>query len=204
MRRIAIATLALGLAACLPVLAQNVSLDPAQSPSGTYGVNAGHTQVLFSILHLGLTDYYGRFDKISGTLEYDGKRPEHSSVFIAVDTSSLDVPSARLTDQLKSAAVFDAQHFPAATFKSTSIVRTGPTTGRISGLLTIRNVTRPVILDATFNGGEQGPIGGYSLGFRAAGTIRRSDFGLNRTIWTSFVGDDVHLIITAMFDRQKG
>lgn len=205
MRRIAVVVLAAGLAACLPVLARNVSTDPAQSPSGTYSANAGHTQVLFSLLHLGLTDYYGRFDRVSGTLAYDGNAPERSSVSISIDTSSIDVPSDRLTADLKSSRVFDVQHFPAATFKSTNIVRTGPMTGRISGLLTIRDVTRPVILDATFNGGGQVPlIGGYALGFRAIGTIRRSDFGLDHTIWSQFVSDDVHLIITAMFDRQKG
>ncbi|HEY3777481.1 MAG TPA: YceI family protein [Rhizomicrobium sp.] len=202
MRRIAVAALAVGLSAC-PVLA-NVSTDPAQSPSGTYSVDVNHTQVLFSVLHLGITDYYGRFDKVSGTLNYDDKQPERSSVSISIDTSTVDVPNDRLTATLKSSAVFETQEYPAATFKSTNIVRTGPTTGRISGRLTIRDVTRPVILDATFNGGEQSPLGGYSLGFRATGTIRRSDFGLNHTIWSSFVSDDAKLIISAMFDRQKG
>jgi polyisoprenoid-binding protein YceI len=204
MRRIAAAVLASALATCTPALAENVSTDPTQSPSGTYTVDPKHTQILFSVLHLGITDYYGRFDTISGTLEYDGKQPEHSSVSISIDTSTVDVPNERLTATLKSSAVFGSQDYPAAIFKSTSIVRTGPTTGRVSGLLTIRNVTRPVILDATFNGGEQSPLSGYSLGFRATGTIRRSDFGLNHTIWSSFVSDDVHLIIAAMFDRQKG
>jgi polyisoprenoid-binding protein YceI len=204
MRQLAATTLALGLAACLPVLAQNVSTTPAQSPSGSYVVNAGHTQVLFSVLHLGLTDYYGRFDKASGTLQYDGTQPERSSVSITIDTPTVDVPSALLTAQLKSSAVFETQQFPTANFKSTGVVRTGPATGRISGLLTIRDITRPIVLDATFNGGEQNPIGGYSLGFRATGTIRRSDFGLNHAIWSQFVSDDVHLIISAMFDRQKG
>lgn len=204
MRRMVVITLAFALAACLPVLAENVSTDPAQSPGGAYAVNVGHTQVLFSVVHLGLTDFYGRFDKVSGTLDYDGKEPEHSTVSITIDTTSVDVPSARLTDQLKSAVVFATQQYPAATFKSTSIQRTGATTGRISGLLTIRDVTRPVVLDATFNGGEQSPLGSYSLGFRATGTIRRSDFGLNHAIWSQFVSDDVHLIVTVMFDRQKG
>jgi polyisoprenoid-binding protein YceI len=202
MRRIAVAVLSLALAACLPVLAQNVATDPAKSPSGVYTVNAGHTQVLFSILHLGLTDYFGRFDKISGTMNYDGNQPEHSSVDISIEMTSIDVPSARLTDELK--GVFGAQQYPIATFKSTAVTRTGPNTGQIAGLLTMRNVTKPVTLDATFNGGGQSPMGGgYALGFRATGTIRRSDFGLTSMIWSPFVSDEVHLIIEAMFDQQK-
>ncbi len=202
MHRIAVAVLSLALASCVPVLAQNVSTDPAHTPAGAYTVNAGHTQVLFSILHLGLTDYFGRFDKISGTLNFDGNQPDHSSVNISIDMTSLDLPSARLTSDVKT--VFGVQQYPAATFKSTAITRTGPNSGQIAGLLTIRDVTKPVTLDATFNGGESSLLtGGYALGFRATGTIKRSDFGLTSMIWSSFVSDDVHLVIEAMFDQQK-
>jgi polyisoprenoid-binding protein YceI len=202
MRRIAVAVLSLALTACLPVLAQNLSTDPAHARSGVYTVNAGHTQVLFSILHLGLTDYFGRFDKISGTMNYDSAKPEQSSVDISIDTTSIDVPSARLTDALK--GVFGVEQFPTAEFKSTSITRTGPNTGRIAGMLTLRNVTKPVTLDVTFNGGEQVPlIGGNALGFHATGTIKRSDFGLNSMVWSQFVSDDVHLTIEAMFDQKS-
>ena len=158
MHRIFVAVLSLALASCLPVLAQNVSTDPAKAPSGTYSVNAGHTQLLFSILHLGLTDYFGRFDKLSGTLNYDDKQPEHSAVNISIDMTSMDLPSARLTDDVKN--VFGVQQYPTATFKSTAITRTGPDTGRMSGLLTIKDVTKPVTLDVTFNGGELSQIGG--------------------------------------------
>jgi polyisoprenoid-binding protein YceI len=202
MRRFIVAVLSLALASCLPVLAQNISSDPAKTPSGVYTVNAGHTQVLFSIQHLGLTDYFGRFDKISGTMIYDGNQPERSTVAISIDMSSIDLPSARLTGDLK--GVFGVQQYPAATFKSTAVTRTGPTTGQIVGSLTIRNVTKPVTLDVTFNGGGQSALaGGYALGFRATGTIKRSDFGLTSMIWSPFVSNDVHLIIEAMFDQRK-
>jgi polyisoprenoid-binding protein YceI len=205
MRRTAIAVFCAGLAACLPVFAQNASINPAQGPNGAYTVDQKHTQVLFSVLHLGLTDYFGRFDRVSGALNYDGTQPERSSVTISIDTTSLDVPNAQLESMLTGASVFDTREFPAASFKSTAITRTGPDTGQITGLLTIRNVTRPVTLDATFNGGEPNPMGGgYALGFRATATIKRSDFGLNHAIWSQFVSDDVHVIIEAMFDQQKG
>lgn len=207
MRRFAITVLSLGIlcTAMYPAAGQNVSKDPVRAPNGAYEVDPhGHTQVLFSILHLGLTDFYGRFDKVSGTLNYDGNQPERSSLSIAIDTSSVDTPSDPLTAILKGPSVFDTQHFPTANFKSTTVTRTGPDTGRVAGLLTIGNVTKPVTLDVTFNGGEQNPLGnGYALGFRASATIRRSDFGLNTMSWSMYVGDDVHLIIEAMFDQQK-
>jgi polyisoprenoid-binding protein YceI len=204
MRRSVIAALALGLGLVLPVQAQTVTKDPSRAPNGSYTVDFEHTQVLFSILHLGLTDFFGRFDKISGTLAYDGKEPERSSLSITIDTTSIDTPLDRLTDDLKGGSVFDTAQFPTATFISSSVARTGPDTGRIAGLLTIRNQTKPVTLDVTFNGSESSPLaGGYALGFHATTTIRRSDFGLNRTIWSPFVGDEVRLTIEAMFDRKK-
>ena len=75
----------------------------------------------------------------------------------------------------------------------------------MTGMLTIKNVTRPVTFAVTFQGGENNPMGGgYALGFRATGSIKRSDFGLNSTVWSPYVSDDVNLIISAMFDQQKG
>lgn len=207
MRQFSITVLLLWIlnSAVFPAAAQSVSTDPIRTPNGAYEVDPhGHTQLLFSILHLGLTNYYGRFDKVSGTLNYDGNQPERSSLSITIDATSIDTPSDRLTGELKDPSVLNTQQFPAATFKSTAVTRTGPDTGRVTGLLTVRNVTKAVTLDVTFNGGEQNPLGnGYALGFRATATIRRSDFGLNTMGWSMYVSDDVHLIIEAMFDQQK-
>jgi polyisoprenoid-binding protein YceI len=202
MRKIVFAVLGLALAGAVPVSAQSVSKDATQAPAGTYTVNDDHTQVLFSILHLGLTEFHGRFDRVSGTLTFDGTQPERSALSVTIDTTRLDTTSVRLNNDLK--AVFRTQQFPTAVFKSTAITRTGADTGRISGTLTLRDVTKPVILDVTFNGGRKPPLSdGYSLGFHANGTIRRSDFGLDQMIWSHMVGDEVNLTIEAQFDQQK-
>ena len=202
MRRIRLAAVALAISSAVPALGDTVSKDPAQAPAGAYAVEAKHTQVLFSITHQGLTNFNGRFDAISGTLSFDGKQPERSQLSITIDTTSIDTPNAQLNGSLKT--VFRTQQYPTAVFKSTSIARTGPDTGRISGMLTIRDVTKPVILDVTFNGGAKALMSSaYSLGFHATGTIRRSDFGLDQMIWSRFVGDDVRLTIEAEFDQQK-
>ena len=199
------ASLALGFAFASTAGAQSVSKDPSRAPNGAYEADADHSQVLFSVLHVGLTDYFGRFDKVSGTLNFDGNQPERSAVSITIDMNSIDAPIERLTAGLKGADVFDSQQYATATFKSTSIARTGPNTGRVSGTLTIRNVAKPVTLDVVFNGGTQNPMKpGYSLGFRATGTIKRSDFGLTAMSWSPFISDDVQLIIEAMFNQQKG
>lgn len=202
MRNTVFAAIALALFACAPASSQTASKDPAQAAAGPYVADWKHTQVLFSIVHLGLTEFHGRFDKIAGTLDFDNQQPERSATSIAIDTTTLNTPNDTLNNDLKT--IFRVQQYPTAVFKSTSITRTGPNTGRMNGLLTIKDVTKPIILDVTFNGGEKSPMGGaYSLGFHATGTIRRSDFGLDRMIWSRFVGDDVQLTIEAQFDKKS-
>jgi polyisoprenoid-binding protein YceI len=193
------------VAAAPSALAQSVSRDVSRAPNGTYQLETSHSQILFSVLHIGLTNYYGRFDKVSGTLNLDANQPERSAVSIDIDTSSVDTPSSRTADELKGPSVFDIAQFGSATFRSTSITRTGPASGRITGDLTIKNVTRPVTLDVVFNGGEQNPLNdSYAIGFRATATIKRSDYGMTGAAWSSLVSDDVQLVIEAMFQRQKG
>ncbi len=185
--------------------AAGVSTDPKQAPAGAYQVEPRHTVVLFAIPHLGLTDYYGRFEKTSGTLNFAPGAPEKSSVSVVIDTTSLTVPSAELLGELAAADVFDSAKFPQATFTSTAVERTGPASGRMTGDLTIHGVTKPVVFDVTFNGGAPSPMGpAYFLGFHATATIKRSDFGLDKMRWTGFVGDDVKLPVEGLFQKQKG
>jgi polyisoprenoid-binding protein YceI len=203
LRRYLVAFLALTSIFATPALADDASKDSSKAPAGAYKLETSHSQIVFSILHIGLTDFYGRFDKLSGTLNYNPAAPEHSAVSIAIDTTSIDTPSSRLNDELKN-SIFDTAHFPGATFKSTSIKRTGPDTGQITGDLTIRNVTKPVTLDVTFTGTESNPLDNSRvLGFHATATIKRTDFGMTGMVWEPLVGDDIKLIIEAMFQRES-
>jgi len=201
MRSVLVASIGL-LALAGPALAQ--SSDPRQAPTGSYSLETRHSQVLFAIPHLGITDYYGRFDKLSGTLSYNSAAPEKSAVSVTIDMTSIDTPSRELMSELMGANVFDSTKYPTATFKSTSVTRTGPTTGTITGDLTLHGVTRPVTLDATFGGVTSDPVSGADdIGFHATATLKRTDFGLTGMVWESFVGDDVKLTIEAMFQHKK-
>lgn len=202
LRRLFIVCLAAGFAASAS--AQTVSKDPSRAPSGAYKIDSAHTLILFSLLHLDLTEYVGRIDRISGTLNFDANEPEKSSTDITADMDSIDTPSGRLNDDLKGPGVFDTAQFPTTTFKSTSLTRTGPDTGRMTGDLTIKGITKPVVFDVVFHGGAASPINGdYMLGFHASTVIKRTDFGLTGMIWNSFVGNDVTLTIEAAFDHAK-
>lgn len=180
------------------------SADPKQAPTGSYSLETRHSQVLFAIPHLGITDYYGRFDKLSGSLNFNSGAPEKSSVSITIDMTSIDTPSRELMGELMGAGVFNTAQFPTATFKSTSVTRTGTNTGTITGDLTLHGVTKPVTLEVTFGGVTADPFSGADdIGFHATTTVKRTDFGLTGMVWEQIVGDDVKLTIEAMFQHKK-
>jgi polyisoprenoid-binding protein YceI len=202
--RVAAALLWLGMASIATPVGAQIATDPASAPDGTYRLETAHSQLLFSIVHLGLTDYYGRFDRLTGTLSFDAHRPERSALSVSVDPASVDTQSVQLNNELSGPDVFDAAKFPAASFRSRAILRTGPSSGQVIGDLTLHGVTRKITLNATFTGGAPNPLsGGYALGFKATGTIKRSDFGITGMRWEPMVSDDVTLIIEAMFDQEQ-
>src|SRR5262245_2259934 len=137
--RIVLASLAFLVAAGAAQAAP--SDDPKKAPTGSYSVDPRHTLVLFAIPHLGITDYYGRFDRVTGSLSYNAGAPEKSSVNITIDMTTIDVPSKELIGELSGGNVFDTAKYPTATFKSTSITRTGANTGTITGDLTLHGIT---------------------------------------------------------------
>ncbi|HWA01977.1 MAG TPA: YceI family protein [Rhizomicrobium sp.] len=201
--RIAFATI-FALAALAGPANCETSTDPMHAPTGTYSLDPRHSQILFSIPHLGITDYYGRFDKVTGSLNFNSGAPEKSSTSITVDMTSIDVPSHELVGELMTPGVFNTAAFPTATFKSTSVVRTGRTKGTIKGDLTLHGVTKPVTLQVTFGGLTTDPFSGADdIGFHATTTIKRTDFGLTGMVWEQLVGDDVKLVIEAMFQHSK-
>jgi polyisoprenoid-binding protein YceI len=178
---------------------------PKVAPAGDYAMETRHSQLLFAIPHLGITNYYGRFDRLSGSLSFDPAAPEKSTVTATVDMTSLDTPSHELMGELMGAGVFNTAAFPTATFKSTAVTKTGPATGTITGDLTLHGVTKPVTLNATFGGLTADPFSGADdIGFHATTTVNRKDFGITGMVWDHIVGDDVQITIEAMFQRPKG
>lgn len=191
-------------AACMWVLLVPPALaaTPAHDVrAGHYRVEPGHTQITFSLMHMGFTPYSGMFSGISGTLQLDPAHPSASRLDVSVPVSSLYTPSDRLTGELKEADWFDAARYPNATFASTSVVADGADNATITGNLTLHGVTRPVVLHAHYVGAGVNPMDkAYTVGFAATATIRRSDFGIKT--YVPMVGDDVTLSIAGAFERQ--
>jgi polyisoprenoid-binding protein YceI len=185
--------------------AQSVATNPALAPAGRYRVVRDHTQVVFSIMHLGLSPYFGRIGGATGNMTFSPLDPTRSTVSIELDTRSLSTMSDTVTRSICAEDAFACARSPRIGFRSTAIRRTGDTTGEITGDLTLAGVTKPVTLMARFHGGMQGPLGqdNYQLGFSAEATIKRSDFGLTKMIWNPTVGDDVKLLIAAEFEQEQ-
>jgi len=185
------------------------SRNPTAVSGGTYNVDPGHTLVVWTLDHMGFSPYTGIFGEVSGTLMLDPKRPNRARVDVTIPVSKVVTASAGLTQHLlrpgKDGAKpdFFGANSGEARFVSSSVVATGQK-ARIRGQLTLNGVTRPVTLDATFYGAGKTPeaMGGQeNVGFRASGTIMRSQFGLTTGI--PLIGDEVKLDISAAFTKAK-
>ena len=195
---------AAALLAALPVAAQMATpgaADVARVAAGTYAADPHHTQIAWTINHLGFTQYDGIFGDATGTLTLDPARPAAATVAIEVPLSGLHTTVAALDDHLKKPDYFDAARFPTVAFKSTSVSVSG-NSATIAGLLTLHGVTRPVTLAARFVGAGTNPLSKKAtVGFAATATIRRSDFGMTTLI--PALGDTVELRINAAFERAS-
>ncbi|MGN6517190.1 MAG: YceI family protein [Rhizomicrobium sp.] len=189
--------------ALVAVLGLAVSaFGPVDAKKGTYKFDPHHTQIIFEIQHMGLSDFFGRFSKVGGTLQFDPASPETSALTAEVDMTAIDTHVDELDKELVS--FFRADKFPTASFRATSIARNGDNTGTVTGDLTLAGVTKPVTLNVTFKGAHNSPIPfqPYRIGFDATATIHRADFGLTHSIWSGLVGDDVTLLIEAEGELQ--
>jgi polyisoprenoid-binding protein YceI len=143
---------------------------------GTWDVDPSHTTVGFSVRHLGLTKTRGRFGAFTGVAEL-AERPEDSTVEVDVDLASIDTRDEKRDEHLRSADFFDVDQHPTMTFRSTG-VRGGGTSWEVEGDLTIRGVTRRVVLHAEYDGVAGDPWGGTRAAFTARTEIDREAFGL--------------------------
>ena len=192
---------ALPVASCAQLVGTPASHDPAKVESGTYRIDPTHTQVLFSVSHLGFSTYYGEFSDASGTLTLDAGKPSNSSVEIHVPVRSITTTSGKLTRELKGSDWLDAAADPEMVFRSTKVTPTGGGIATIDGDLTLHGVTRPILLRATLVGAGVNPLDHrYTVGFNLVGTIRRSDFGVR--LYVPLIGDDVTLTIASAFEKQ--
>jgi polyisoprenoid-binding protein YceI len=203
MRRFAtLAALALTAYAPFAVADQN-----APVPAGAYKVDKLHTSLTFRVSHLGFSSWTARFTDVDANLKFDPTRIGASSVNVSVDPRSIEadnVPDSFLKT-LAGEGWLDAAKYPQLTFVSKSVEVTGKNTFRLNGELTVHGVTKPVTLEARYNGGYAShPYEPNArIGFSATGSFKRSDFGVSAGLpapGTTFgVGDEVTVILESEF-----
>jgi polyisoprenoid-binding protein YceI len=177
---------------------------PAANATNTWKLDPSHTTVEFSAKHMMFTTVKGRLGEVDGTIDINGDSPASAVVNVTMKAASIDTRNEQRDGHLRSADFLDVENFPEVTFKSTKIAG-AKDHFTITGDLTIRGTTRPVTLDATYEGTGIDPWGGERLGFSADAKIDRREFGLtwNQALEAGgvLVSNDIKLHIDAQLVR---
>ncbi|MEV7421841.1 MULTISPECIES: YceI family protein [unclassified Streptomyces] len=153
--------------------------DPALAAlTGEYTIDAAHSTIGFTVRHAMVTNVRGSFGEHEGYLNLDGANPAASTASIDVSIASVDTGIADRDGHLRSGDFFDAETYPKMTFHSTSVEQIDPETYRLTGDLTIKDVTKPLTIDLEFHGSATDVYGNERVGFEGSATILRSDWGL--------------------------
>ncbi len=183
------------------------STKPADLPAGNYVLDKTHAALTAKLKHMGFSNYTLRFTKLDASFSYDPKAPEASKISVTVDPASIDTSTGadafglKFNKELAGDGWIEANKFPTITFVSTKVDVGDGQTGKVTGDLTFHGVTKPVVLDVTFNGvGGSFAPGSVKTGFSASTTIKRSDYGVGK--YVPMVGDDVTLNIEVEFDKK--
>lgn len=162
-------------------------------------VDEVHSSIQFSVRHLMLSNTVGRFTKWNAELALDESDLTKSSVAVSIEAGSVDTGNPQRDGELRATNFFDAEKYPRVAFRSRAIAPDGADRYRVTGDLTIRDVTREVTLDAALGGFLRDPRGAWRTGLSARARLNRKDFGMvwNRALETGgvFVGEQVEIQI---------
>ena len=174
---------------------------PALAEPSTWSIDPAHTQSMFTVRHMMVSNVRGQFEKTTGSVALDEQDLARSSVEATIDVNSIDTRVPDRDKHLRSPDFFDAANYPTITFKSTRVEKVGDGKLKVSGNLTIRGVTKPVVLDVDGpTAAVKDPGGNARRGITATTTISRQDYGLkwNKLVEAGpVVGDEVKIEIEA-------
>ena len=178
-------------------------------PAGEYKMDHAHSKLIFRVSHMGFSHYTARFHKFDAKLQFDPRNLAATQLTATVDPRSIETdypdPKYDFNAELAGENFLDAAKFPEITFRTTQVEDLGNQAMRVHGELTLHGVTKPIVLEATYNGGYSGhPMDPQArVGFSAQGSLRRSDFGISGGIpgvgSNMGVGDQVAIVIESEF-----
>lgn len=179
------------------VLVSTGSVSAADYNIDTKG---SHAFVQFRVQHLGFSWLYGRFDEFSGTFSYDENKPENASIKVDISTASVDSNHAERDKHLRGDKFLDVEKFPKASFISKRVEVIDETHAKVYGDLSLKDVTKEVVLDVERIGMGEDPWGGYRAGFQGSTTFRMKDFNILRDLGP--MSQDVEMILSVEGIRQ--
>jgi polyisoprenoid-binding protein YceI len=166
-----------------------------------------HSEVQFKVKHLVISTVSGFFKSFEGSMDTVNDDFEDADISFSLDIESIDTNQSQRDGHLKSPEFFDAEKYPKITFKSTSFKKTDDDEYKLTGNLTIKDVTKSVTLDAEFGGSTDDFYGNTKAGFEVTGKVNRKDFGLTWDGVTEagsiVLGEDIKLLINVQFAKQK-
>jgi polyisoprenoid-binding protein YceI len=197
----------LGVGVTVMVLALFGTAAPSAAQAQTWTIDSAHSAAQFGVRHMMVSTVRGHFNKMTGTVQWDGQSLAGAEVDITIDAASIDTREARRDDHLRSADFFDVATYPTITFKSSKIEPAGAGKLKMTGTLTMRGVSKPVVFDI------EGPTpvikaqnGMLRAGATASTTVNRKDFGLT---WSRMmdgggvvVGDEVSITVDVEITRK--
>ncbi len=163
----------------------------------TFNIDAAHSQMQFKVRHLGISTVIGRFGTFAGTFQLDPASGTAGAANLSIDVASVSTGNERRDNHLKSPDFFAADSFPKITFVSTGIQKVAANKYKVSGNLTMRGVTKPVVLDGELAGARQ-TAEGWLAAVNLTGTVKRKDYGLmwdRITEGVAVVSDEITLDI---------
>jgi polyisoprenoid-binding protein YceI len=175
-----------------------LALSPVAS-ADPYRFDPTHTQVRFDWIHTAGVTLSGFFTKYDGKIDLNFADPVRSSVDVTLDVSGIWTGVPKFDEHLKNADFFDSATYPTITFKSTKAVKTGPTTGKLTGDLTVKGVTKPITFDVVATSKFEKV---QRLGFMATAKVKRSDLGLGR--YAPAVPEEVTIVIATEVLSPEG
>jgi polyisoprenoid-binding protein YceI len=173
----------------------------------SWRIDPAHSHIQFAVRHMMISTVRGEFERFGGTISFDPENPEQSEVSVRIDAASINTRQPDRDAHLRSADFFNAEEYPVILFESKRIETAGTNSGRVIGDMTIRGVTREVVLDVEYAGMARSPWGATSAGFSATTTLDRKDWGLtwNQALETGgvLVGDRIRVSIEVEIIRQE-
>jgi polyisoprenoid-binding protein YceI len=193
----------------IKLLNNKVTLDlkqPYLEVNMSWTIDTAHSEVNFTARHMMISNVRGRFEKFSGTVDFDEANPANTKVRVEIDAASIYTREPQRDGHLRSADFFNVEQYPVITFQSKRVELLDERRARLIGDLTIRDVTREIALDVEYSGMSQSPWGTTNAGFTASTQINRKDWGLTWNValetggW--LVSDEIKIDLDLEIIRQ--